>query len=177
MRAVVAALLLAGCASAPPPPQETSSDAKVAALTRDLAALAPGAETEARLVAEEAVSVTARRAEEWRVAGPPLLHNTLVNLGLRDRGLCCDWARDLLDALESLPLERLDVQWGVAHHGSRIREHSSVVVTAAGAPFTTGIALDGWRNAGDLHWARVADDRYPWQPHPAAGPNTRIHCR
>jgi hypothetical protein len=39
-----------------------------------------------------------------------------------------------------------------------------VVITAAGQPFETGLVLDPWRNSGDLFWARVDRDVYPWVP-------------
>jgi hypothetical protein len=54
----------------------------------------------------------------------------------------------------------------VAHPGSDLREHNSVVITARDQPFETGLVLDPWRNSGELYWAAAAHDDYPWEPLP-----------
>jgi len=94
---------------------------------------------------------------------PAVLHNLLVNTGLRERGLCWHWTQDLLAHLRSLPLPHYQLHWGIAHRGELFREHNSVVVTARGADFATGLVLDPWREAGELLWVAVADDSYAWE--------------
>jgi hypothetical protein len=113
------------------------------------------------MVAERAYSCSAQLAREYRVVRPPILHNVLVNLGLRKRGLCFHWADDLSASLESLQLHTLQLHHSVAHLDTR-REHSSVVLTASGQPFDEGIVLDAWRHSGRLYWVSVKQDRYPW---------------
>jgi hypothetical protein len=51
----------------------------------------------------------------------------------------------------------------VAYRGSELREHNCVVITAEGQDFFRGIVLDPWRNSGNLYWARVTADSYPWK--------------
>ena len=41
---------------------------------------------------------------------------------------------------------------------------------------TPCLVLDAWRNAGRLHWATVARDRYPWQLHPSDAARDRLRC-
>jgi hypothetical protein len=68
-----------------------------------------------------------------------------------------------MQRLVLLELKNFQLHWGVAHRGSELREHNSVVVTARGQKFEEGIVLDPWRNSGELYWARVKNDRYPWK--------------
>lgn len=167
--------VLAACAASTPR-EDSRIPGPVASLAAELRRLGPAVDGEARLVAETALRRAARLARDYRATRPPLLHNLLVRVGLRERGLCCHWTRDLLDELEGLDAGPLRFRWAVAHPGSVLREHNAVVVTTAGGRFEDGVVLDGWRRPGELTVARVATDRYPWQPHPAAAPGTRIDC-
>ena len=72
-----------------------------------------------------------------------------MNLGVRKRGLCFQWADDLTLKLQSLRLRTLQLHRGVARLDTR-REHSSVVLTAPGQPFDKGVVLDAWRHSGRL---------------------------
>jgi len=137
---------------------------KVAALSDDLAALNGHTNlTEAGDLAQTAISYSYRLAEEYRVVRPAVFHNLLVRIGIKDRGLCYQWTEDLMARLDSMQLKSFQLHWGVAYRGSELREHNTVVVTARGQPFEDGIVLDPWRNSGELFWARVKKDRYPWQ--------------
>ena len=166
--------LLSACAAAPHTDQQTSDTsysqkdlAKITALQTDLAALNgrtdPG---EARQIAETSIRYSAFLADEYDLVSPPVLHNVLVRVGLKDRGLCHHWTSDLMKQLERLDLQNYHLYWGVAHRGSELREHNSVVVAARGNDFEEGMVLDPWRNSGELHWVPVKDDHYPWKERP-----------
>ena len=140
---------------------------KMQALQADLAALNRQENLlEARQVAETAIIYSNQLAKEYRLVRPAVLHNVLIRVGLKDRGLCYHWTEDLLKQLQSLDLRTYQVHWGVAHRGSELREHNSVVITAKGQAFEKGLVLDPWRNSGDLYWALIKADRYPWQELP-----------
>ena len=142
---------------------------KVAALKVDLAALNHQADImEAGRVAETAIQYSAYLAEKYEVVRPAVLHNVLIRLGLKNRGLCYHWTEDLLKKLQSLDLRTYQLYWGVAHQGSELREHNSVVISRKGQAFEEGMVLDPWRNSGDLYWALVKTDRYPWKELPPA---------
>ena len=119
--------------------------------------------TEARILAETAIHESAVLAEEYQLIRPAVAHNLLVVFGIRERGLCYHWTQDLMKKLQTLDLKSLQLHWGVAYRGSELREHNCVVVTAKGQNFFKGIVLDPWRNSGNLFWAQVAKDRYPWK--------------
>jgi hypothetical protein len=148
---------LSGCASAPPQALSPSR------LADSLAALGPQvAPAEASLAAEAAYSCSLQLAREYRVVPPAKLHNMLVNLGIRHRGLCFHWADDLFAKLQSLNLRTLQLRRGVANFGNR-SEHNSVVLTACGQPFDQGIVLDAWRYSGHLYWGDVKKDpQFHW---------------
>ena len=144
-----------------PVSQEEAVEAK--ALGECLAALsATVRRDEAQRLAKVAYASSRRLAREYRSAGPPLFHNFLVNVGVKERGLCHEWARDLGNELAGLELRTLVLRWGIARAGT-LREHNCVVVTARSQSFRKGIVLDSWRRSGRLFWTRVAEDRYPWR--------------
>jgi hypothetical protein len=147
---------LVGCVS--PQPRETSVTSLAARLQELSPLVAPD---EAARAAEVAHSHSIELAGQYRVARPAILHNVFVNLGLRKRGLCFQWADDLSASLQSLGLRTLQVRRGVARWET-LREHSSVVLTAPGQPFSDGIVLDAWRHSGRLYWSGVRQDKYPW---------------
>ena len=118
---------------------------------------------EARILAETAVRESAVLAEEYQLVRPAVSHNLLVVFGIKDRGLCYHWTEDLMTRLQALGLISFQLHWGVAYRGSELREHNCVVITARGQPFLEGIVLDPWRNSGNLYWAQVSKDRYPWK--------------
>lgn len=142
----------------------TSRDAAaIEALRGELVALSPKIDAdEAKRIAFIAHETSRRLAWDYGVVGPPLFHNFLVNAGLKKRGLCFQWARDLMDCLAALHLRTLDLHWGAARAGTW-REHNCVIVTAHGAPFRTGVVLDAWRHSGRLFAALLTADHYPWK--------------
>ena len=117
---------------------------------------------EAQLLADTAIRHAAALARSYRMVRPIEIHNTLVNLGLRKRGLCFQCAEDMYVRLRDLNLDTLQLHWGVAHKGDVWLEHSGVIVTARGRPFDEGLVVDAWRHSGRLRWAHVGRDRYPW---------------
>ena len=140
---------------------------KIALLQNDLAALNGQInKVEAGQVAETAIQYSAYLTEEYELVRPAVLHNVLVRIGLKDRGLCHHWTVDLMKQLEALKLKSYQLYWGVAHRGSELREHNSVVVAAKGHRFNEGMVLDPWRNSGKLYWALVKNDRFPWKERP-----------
>ncbi len=166
-------VLLAGCATTRDASHVAllsntqAHEQKITELTSAIAALGervdPG---EARRAAEVAVRYPLELAEQYELTTPPLWHNTLVNLGVKPRGLCVHWTRDLLAELRGLRLATLKTHWGVANAEATFRiEHSTAIITVRGKPMNTGIVLDPWRNSGSLFWSRVSEDiEYAWHP-------------
>src|SRR5438132_6794088 len=133
----------------------------IADLSKALAALAPDVDpAEAQLLSLTAHTTARKLAREYRVVLNPEFTVFLVNVGLRKRGWCGHWTRDIGERLKELKLKTLVLHWGVAYDGTS-SENNCVVVTARNQPFQDGIVLDGWRRGGRLFWCVVkADDEY-----------------
>jgi hypothetical protein len=166
---VAAAAMMSGCAGSRSALHQEPAriESSIAALQGSLKGLGKATDAdEARRVAQTAVAGSLKLAEEYRLNTPARWHNLLIQLGVRDRGLCYHWTEDLMQRLQALDLKTYELHWGVAHKGSDLREHNSVIITALNQPFATGLVLDPWRNSGDLYWAAVRQDDYPWEPLP-----------
>lgn len=143
--------------------QQRRGNADVEALGDALLALSPNVSRhDAGRAAARAHDTAQNLKREYAVVGPPQFHNFLVNSGIRKRGLCHQWTRDLMAQLSALNLKTLELHWGIARAGT-LREHNTVVVTARRQPFARGIVLDPWRQSGRLYVGGVAGDRYPWR--------------
>lgn len=143
--------------------QLTKNDLEAAqGLATQIATLSPGTRPEeASLLAECAYATTRQLRREYGVIWPPLFNNVLINSGIKKRGLCFQWAEDLLIALDALKLTSLELHWGEADAGTW-QENNCVVVTGKGQPFRSGIILDCWRRSGHLYWRRVAVEKVLW---------------
>ena len=127
-------------------------------LGKALAALAPDVDPgEAELLSMTAHTTSRSLAREYRVVLNPEFQNFLINIGLRQRGYCAHFARDIGTRLKTLKLKTLVLHWGAAFAGTS-GEDNCLVVTARNQPFQDGILLDGWRRAGRLFWSAVKKD-------------------
>ena len=119
---LLAAVALPGCAHVP----AAAGPAEVNSLRLALAALAPTVRAgEAADAAAGAFATSQTLAERYRPVRPAVLHNLLVNSGLKERGLCFEWAEDLLAQLDILRLETLELHWGIAR-AETVREHNAI---------------------------------------------------
>jgi hypothetical protein len=162
------------CATPLPPPLEAGRQAQLEDALRGLPGVSDPAE--ARTLAQAAFAATASLASRYRPLRPPHVGNLAFHLGLRERALCCHWVEDLLRALDGVELRDYELHWVVAHHGSRLREHSAVLALPVGGSPSQGLVLDAWRDSGRLHWVRADADRYPWRLHPADARRDRLRC-
>jgi hypothetical protein len=135
-------------------------------LSKALAALGPDVDPgEAELLSVTAHTTSRSLAREYRIVLNPEFQNFLINIGLRQRGYCAHFARDIGTRLKTLKLKTLVLHWGAAFAGTS-GEDNCLVVTARNQPFQDGIILDGWRRAGRLFWCAVREDHeYEVQQH------------
>ena len=131
-------------------------------LVEQIAGLSPRVRAEeAAQLAECIYNASRQLRRDYQVVWPPLFNNFLVNSGMRKRGLCFQWAEDLLSRLDALKLRSMELHWGEAHAGTS-HENNCIIITAAGQPFSSGILIDCWRHSGRVYWNTVGADRFPW---------------
>jgi len=123
-----------------------------------LVALAPDVDPgEAELVSVTTHTASRSLAREYRVVWNSGFQNLLIHLGIRQRGYCGHYTRDIGERLKALRLKTLVLHWGAAFAGDE-RENNCLVVTARNQPFEEGIIMDGWRDAGKLFWSPLKKD-------------------
>jgi len=163
-------MLLQGCATSSVPTELAPNAAQQRIDELSLALMALGDDIdsgEARRAATIAIEYPLVLAREYQVNDPPLVHNVLVNLGVKPRGLCVDWTADLMARLYEERLRSFDLHWAVANYESAFRiEHSTVIISVRGDSLQQGLVLDPWRYSGQLFWAKTPQDtEYDWKPH------------
>ncbi|MCB4456138.1 hypothetical protein [Leisingera sp. McT4-56] len=159
---MLAAAALAGCTAAP-----TATRNDVEALSLALQSMGPEVDPgEARRAAEIAYSYSAQLAEQYDVTTSPIIHNTLVNSGVKDRGVCVHYAEDMEARLNQENFRTLSMLRAIAEPKSDFRiDHSTAVIAAKGGGIYEGIVLDPWRYGGKLYWSATTEDpRYDWEP-------------
>jgi len=160
-------LALAACGSTPAStkgPVEVSQNAEIAALGEKLLALGPGiGPEEAARMAEISIRYPLQLKADWNVTDPPLIHNTKVNMGLRPRGLCYEWADAMEARLRQENFQTFDLHRAIANSTNIRIEHSTVIASAPGGTMFEGMILDPWRYGGTLFWAPTLEDKkYKW---------------
>lgn len=162
----LATLILAGCGA----PQEVShaeADLEIQKLTRGLMALGPDVDPgEAARAARISVEYPLQLRRVYGVTDPPLVHNTKVNMGLRPRGLCYQWADDIEARLAQENFRTLELHRAIANGENELLiDHSTVIIAARGTSLFDGMIIDGWRAGGKVFWSKVLEDtRYTWVP-------------
>ncbi|MFZ5963409.1 hypothetical protein ACOXXX_10695 [Thalassococcus sp. BH17M4-6] len=160
-------LALSACASPPVGPAAQPDAQKIESLARAIVALGPEIDPEeARRAARVAVEYPRRLMVEYQITDPPLRHNMKVNAGLKPRGLCWHWARDLGARMEQEDFQSLDILHAIANYKVPFRiEHSSIIIAARGDDIYDGLVLDPWRYGGTLYYGpTLQDELYPWRP-------------
>ena len=112
---------------------------------------------EAELLSVTAHTMSRQLAREYGVTGDPAIHNYLINIGVKKRGICADYTHDIGARVKEFHFKTLTLHWGIAY-AKESDENNALVVTARNQPFLDGIVLDGWRRGGRLFWCRVRDD-------------------
>lgn len=109
-------------------------------------------------------------AKTFEVTSPPQYHNFLVNIGLREKGLCYHWSDALYSYLSGQDYASFEFHLMGTHIGEYWSEHNVLVVIAKGQRIEEGVIIDAWRNPDALYFSKVEDDKkYVWSHRPARG--------
>ena len=155
-------LLFVGCSVKMPTAQENIQ--KIHTLTQMLLKTSKKIDkSEAEDLAKSSIYYAQKLAHRYKVISPPLLQNTLVNLGIKDRGLCYEWANDLWNYLSSKRYKSLKLHYIGSNIGSYF-EHNALSVSAKELDVNDSIVLDAWRNSGNLYFIEInKDKKYKWK--------------
>ena len=154
-------LLFQGCTNTPTLPKQNDIKAKKLETLIDSLHVD---KKEAKDLARKAIIYSKTLAKQYNLVKPPLFQNFLVNIGLRKRGLCWQFALDMLSFVKKQNYKSFDYYIGGANVGNYWSEHNVLVVTCKGCKFKDGILLDPWRNSGDLYFSKLKDDKkYRWK--------------
>src|SRR6056297_817515 len=164
--ALLALPLLAACAAHPngPPPGTPQDKAR---LEQAILALGPGIDpAEASSAARIAYDHTHQLSREYQITDPAIIHNTKVNMGLKPRGLCWHWAKDMEARLNAENFQTSQMHRAIANAKNPILlEHSTAIISRRGDSLFDGIVLDPWGKGGVLFWSpTMTDRRYNWHP-------------
>ncbi|QOG12321.1 hypothetical protein [Arcobacter sp. FWKO B] len=145
--------------------EDTKTKQKIQSLTQMIQDLSPTIDkNEAYLLAKNSVYYSMHLANSYNLVKPPSFQNFLVNQNLRDRGLCHQWASDILEYIRKDNYQTLSIYKVVANQGSYLYEHHALSITPKNKPFDEGIILDAWRKSGDLFFVLAREDKeYFWK--------------
>jgi hypothetical protein len=131
--------------------------------TSDLEKSRREADLMAKMIVQEIYDISQR----YQINFTALFRNYQINRKTSERGFCYHYVSDILRVLMSQNWKYFDLHWGEAY-AKTFRENNALVITVAGAPFETGLAIDVWRTGGRPFWRSVKGDRFPWQEAPLA---------
>jgi len=117
---------------------------------------------EANDLAVESIRYSYALSQKYKSINNPWFQNFLVNMGVKERGLCYEWTEDLLKFLLSKHYKTLAFHPIGANIG-RLNEHNALSVSPKGKDIEKSILLDAWRNSGILYFNVIDKDlKYKW---------------
>ena len=97
----------------------------------------------------------------------PWMHNFMVNVGLKQKGLCYQYADGLYGYLRQRHYPHFRFHLAGAHIGEYWREHNTLVITAKNGKVQDGIVVDPWREQGKVFVSLLQEDKaYNWVHRP-----------
>jgi hypothetical protein len=163
----ILSFFLAGCTVTPPLVSQT----KITQLADSLQSLDSNIpRSEAMQLSKDIFHQTQWLTKEFALTSPPVFHNFLVNVGLREKGLCYHWSDALYAHLSKKQYDSFEFHLAGANIGKYFYEHNALLVIAKGGKVEEGIIIDPWRNSGALYFSTVKSDvDYRWQHRPERG--------
>lgn len=156
-------LFFSGCAIKHDNITINKSDKKIKKLSNTLQSLSESINPdEADDLAKFSASYTKILANKYKLLVSPNFQNFLINIGIKKEGYCYNYADDLVYALSNRGYESFKL-YRVIHKKGSMFEHSAVLVRAFDKE-SSGVILDGWRDAGELYYSLLKDDKsYDWK--------------
>ncbi len=160
-KVLLLSFLLVGCVVTPPLPSETRK-AQLSKLLQSLDKSIP--QDEVLYLSQDIFHETQKLTKEFELTSPPLFHNSLVNIGIREKGLCYHWSDALYTHFLQKKHPSFEFHLVGANIGEYFSEHNALVIVAKGGLIQNGILIDPWRNSGRLYFIKIDEDtKYQWK--------------
>lgn len=161
----ILAFLFLGCAE--PRPQNTSLESKKLSLllegALETSPYGVKSQNESQKLAKDIFSYTKILRQNFKRTLSPLYHNFLVNINIKDKGLCYHWSDALYLHLNSQKYQNFEFHLVGANIGKYWSEHNALVIIAKGKTIEEGILLDPWRKLHTLYFVKInKDKKYQW---------------
>lgn len=152
-------------------PSPAVSNHEVEALTQQLQSLDSHiSHTEALTLSQEIFRTTTQLRQRFERTTPPLIHNFLVNVGIKEKGLCYHWSDALYLHLTKKHYPSYAFHLVGANIGEYFFEHNALVVIAKKGKIEQGVLIDPWRDRGRLYFSKLdQDSAYEWHHRPKRG--------
>jgi hypothetical protein len=162
IRVVLFALVFVACGVKQPSVEVI--DKRVVELQSLMVGLTPHVrQDEAFDLSQRSINYALVLSQKYHAISAPWIQNTLVNVGLKERGLCYEWAEDLLRYLVQRNYQTLELH-AISANVGYLNEHNALAVSAKGEGIAKSIVLDAWRNAGNLYFKKISEDKkYDWR--------------
>lgn len=119
---------------------------------------------EAKQLSQDIFHQTQMLTKEFELTSPPVWHNFLVNVGVREKGLCYHWSDALYVYLSKKQYDSFDFHQMGADIGKYFMEHNVLVVVSKGGKLEDGVIIDPWRDSGKVYFSKVSEDtKYKWK--------------
>jgi len=119
---------------------------------------------EAKLLSSEIFGETNRLRKEFNPTAQPQFNNFLINVGVKEKGLCYEWSDALYAYFSKKQYASFEFHLLVADKGKYFAEHNTLVVVGKGGKVLEGIVIDPWRDPKKLYFSKVgADKKYEWR--------------
>ena len=120
--------------------------------------------TKAELLSREIFKETAKLTKKFKPVSEPHFNNFLINVGVKDKGLCYQWSDALYIHFSGKNYHDFEFHLLVANKGEYFYEHNVLVVVAKGEKVMDGVIIDPWREPGKLYFSKVNEDKkYEWR--------------
>jgi len=167
LKFLILSFFLAGCVVTAPSVSQTKVT-ELSLLFQSLDSTIP--QSEAMQLSKDIFYKTQKLTEEFELTSPPIFHNFLVTVGVREKGLCYHWSDALYAYLSQKKYASFGFHLVGANIGEYFYEHNALVAVAKGGVVEEGIVIDPWRDSGELYFSKVEDDSsYKWKHRAARG--------
>ena len=159
------AFLFVGCSE--PEPQKTSSESKKLSILLEgalkTAPYAKNMQQESIKLSKDIFTYTQKLRQKFKRTSSPLYHNFLVNVNLKEKGLCYHWSDALYLHLNAQQYTHFKFHLVGANIGKYWSEHNALVITGKKDQIQKGILIDPWRNLHSLYFGEIHKDKaYQW---------------